>query len=358
MGGVSNTLATALGVDPDNLEEVIKIGALGDITQQRQAAEVLQHTSTSNPHRLMRGMGQLPWVQTLIDFTNTDDVQTQRFVAQTLVALAEHEEYRLNLVEAGLLHPLIYMRSNCKDSTTQALATEALDRLGVYNHQSLLQLVNIQGLVPLRFLGGCSDIRAQRTAASVLASLLEDSDARIDIVRGDGFRTVLGLATSNDEYIQTIASIAVNNLPITNIDLGQIVEEGSLPGVVSLVRSPKPEFQIFATTILSNVIALESYSCEDCSQFPIMDERHRVGTAGGDINLCSGCVTKRGVGSSKHVVNTRLRERVVADGGHTALIQVRWCDLAAASVTYALIIDGTAGVHVRDLFTSICASFA
>ena len=349
--GISNTsttLATALGVDPENLEEVIKRGTLGDVTQQRQAAEVLQHTSANNPHRLMKGMGQLPWVETLIDFASSDDAQTQRVVAKTLVLLAEHGEYRLNLVEAGLLQPLIYLRTNCTDSTTQALATEALDRLGVYNHMSLLQLVNIQGMAPLRYLGGCSDIRAQRTAASVLASLLEDSEARMDIVRGDGFRTVLGLATSNDEYIQTIASIAVNNLPITNLDLGRIVEEGSLPGVVSLVRSPKPEFQIFATTILSNAIAIESFSCESCSLFPIADDRYRLATANGDVNLCHGCATKQGVAlpSNKISVSTRLRERIVADGGHTALIQVSRCGTYSLPSVQASLEDGTSSPTV------------
>ena len=51
-------------------------------------------------------------------------------------------------------------------------------------------------------------------ARQVLASLLEDTDTRNDIVREDGFRVVLGLATSNDEYIQTIAAFAVENLPV------------------------------------------------------------------------------------------------------------------------------------------------
>merc|ERR1719181_1989857 len=106
----------------------------------------------------MKGMDQLPWVETLIDFANSDDPRTQLLMSSTVLSLAEHEENRLNLVEAGLLQPLMYLRTNCTDATTKTLATEALDKLGVYSHQSLLQLVRIQGMGPLRYLGGCGDV--------------------------------------------------------------------------------------------------------------------------------------------------------------------------------------------------------
>jgi hypothetical protein len=262
-----------------------------------------------------------------------------------------------------------YLRTHASDSTTRMVATEALDKLGVYSHLSLLQLVHIQGLAPLRYLGGCADVRAQRTAASVLASLLEDDEARLDIVRGDGFRTVLSLvrapppaarpplpvplypchatdtphrahsagisidvggefarvqATSGDDYIQTVASIAVDNLPIANVDLVRIVEEGSLPSVASLISSPKTEFRAFATTVVCNVVALESFACEDCSLYPITGRRLCISNACGNINLCQPCARLRGPAAMAQMqqiaVTTGLRERVVTDGGHTALI--------------------------------------
>jgi hypothetical protein len=53
-------------------------------------------------------MSELPWVGMLIDFASSDDVQTQRNVSSTVLSLAQHEENRLNLVEAGLLQPLMY----------------------------------------------------------------------------------------------------------------------------------------------------------------------------------------------------------------------------------------------------------
>ena len=332
VGGVGTSLATALGADYENLEEVIQRGTLGEVGAQRKAAEILKHTAEHNPHRLMKGMDQLPWVETLIDFASSDDVRSQLLVSQTVLTLAEHEENRLNLVEAGLLQPLMYLRTNCSDSTTKTLATEALDKLGVYSHQSLLQLVRIQGMGPLRYLGGCGDVRAQRTAASVLSSLLDDDEARLDIVRGDGFRTVLCLATSSDEYIQTIVSMAIANLPVGNMDLVRIVDEGSLQGVVALMDSPRPEFRSFATQIVCNVIALESFQCADCSLYPVgswhSSERFCIASDSStrNIDLCKQCARLRGEAALAQMqeitVDTQLRERVVAEGGHTALINV------------------------------------
>jgi hypothetical protein len=148
----------------------------------------------------------------------------------------------------------------------------------------------------------------------------------LDIVRGDGFRTVLSLATSADEYIQTIASVAVGRLPIGNMDLVRIVEEGSLPGVVALVSSPKPEFRLFATTVLCNVISLECFHCEDCTMYPITGSRLCISNACGNINLCQSCARLRGNAAMAQMqripVVTSLRERVVTDSGHTALIEL------------------------------------
>eukprot|EP01043_Picozoa_sp_COSAG02_P059468 COSAG02_NODE_7588_length_2945_cov_4.708607_1_plen_112_part_10 len=111
----------ALGADHENLEEVIQRGTLGEVGAQRQAAEILKHTAEHNPHRLMKGMDQLPWVETLIDFANSDDQRTQLLMSSTVLSLAEHEENRLNLVKAGLLQPLMYLRTNSTDSTTKTL---------------------------------------------------------------------------------------------------------------------------------------------------------------------------------------------------------------------------------------------
>ena len=45
----------------------------------------------------------------------------------------------------------------------------------MYNHHSLLQLLQVQGLAPLRYLAGCTDVRAQRTAASVCRAFQQRS---------------------------------------------------------------------------------------------------------------------------------------------------------------------------------------
>ena len=360
--------ASSVGGDPENSLRAIQRGTLGDVVAQRQAAEILKNTGETSPHKLMQGLSELPWVEMLIDFASSDDIPTQRLVSSTVLSLAQHEENRLNLVEAGLLQPLMYLRTNCTDSTTRIVATEALDKLGVYSHLSLLQLVNIQGLAPLRYLGGCGDVRAQRTAASVLASLLGYDEARLDIVRGDGFRTVLSLATSGDEYIQTIASIAVGRLPIGSMDCLRIVEEGSLPGVVALINSPKPEFRAFATTVICNAISLESFHCEDCSLYPITIHRFCVSNACGNINLCQQCARLRGSAAMSQMqqipVVTSLRDRVVTDGGHTALIGLieagnRQMSMDRSDVTAGTDrSDGTNSTALQSLAVRALASLA
>ena len=369
VGGVGSSVAMALGADHENLEEVIERGTLGEVGAQRHAAEILKHTAEHNPHRLMKGMDQLPWVETLIDFASSDDQRTQLLMSNTVLLLAEHEENRLNLVKAGLLQPLMYLRTNSTDSTTKTLATEALDKLGVYSHQSLLQLVTMQGMGPLRYLGGCGDVRAQRTAASVLASLLDDDEARLDIVRGDGFRTVLGLATSSDEYIQTIVSIAIANLPLANMDLVRLVQEGCLRGVVALMDSPKHEFRTFATTIVCNVVTLESFHCADCSLYPVGSwhsaERFCIPTECGNIDLCKQCAMLRGKAAMSQMrqitVATELRERVVAEGGHTALINVIKEGIVAvdsAHVRPSLEVDAASATALQAMAVRALASLA
>jgi acyl CoA:acetate/3-ketoacid CoA transferase len=65
----------------------------------------------------------------------------------------------------------------------------------------------------LRYLASCSQLQAQRSAAGAITSLLaKDGAGRPGVLRQVGLRTVVRLATSDDDWTRTVAAIAVDSV--------------------------------------------------------------------------------------------------------------------------------------------------
>jgi hypothetical protein len=136
------------------------------------------------------------------------------------------------------VHLALFHLAEISDSKARAFSQEALEALGVYSHHQLHNDVHHAcGIQVVHYLCRCNDLRAQRIAASVLQTVLENPEHRMSEA---DFRTVLKLATSPNKELQTYVGFAV----LTAIEflmfnpgvVAALVSEGQVvPSLVQLV---------------------------------------------------------------------------------------------------------------------------
>lgn len=245
------------------------IVSLGD---QRERAKIIMDKSERNPEILLKDGGR--WLEELQELGESDDVATVRLVVRTLANLAGHEMLHVNLVQAGL-HRTLVLAVQHVDQRVSVTASEALNLLGVYSHQSLDHLVQVTSVATLRYLCQCHDLTAQRTAAAVLASTVVQEGHAMD---EDDFRSIIHLACSTDVQIQISIGLAVScctdYLSHNPAVVTKIVGEGSIiPSVVKVVldgRAAAP-LRLLASTVITAAITQESFGCRGCSLEPITE---------------------------------------------------------------------------------------
>jgi hypothetical protein len=245
---------------------------LVSISEQREQAKIIMDKSQRDPEVLLKDGGR--WLDELVELGSDDDVTTVRHVVRTLANLAGHERMHVNLVQAGLLRTLV-LAAQHPDQRVCLTASEALNLLGVYGHQSLDHLVQVTGVETLRYLCQCNDLTAQRAAAAVLAGMVMQEGHAMD---EDDFRSVMHLACSTDEQIQISAGLAVqcaiDYLSANPEVVTKIVGEGSIiPGLVKVVLdggSTAP-LRLLASSVITAAITQESFGCRGCSQEPITE---------------------------------------------------------------------------------------
>ena len=302
-------------------------------------------------HRPPAGQFEIEgWLDCIRDLCSADDAETQQKAALALVRLTEPMSgvcapIRIRICSelTEWLQPLMYLAQS-SDSASSEAAEEVLGRIGVYGHQTLLALVKQNGYDALRYLASCSQLKAQRSAAAVITSLLhEDRAQRSKVVREIGLRTVVRLAVSEDEFIKTVAAMAVecvhSSVLLSHEQFPRLVEQDGVGAICALAADGSHPadggrpLQSFAAAVLRGVLGTEVFECHRCNARPIMGSRnHDVLAApeedGTIAQMCDSCAAQFGEAAGGQLaaipVDAGLLAKVAAAGGvaaHCALLE-------------------------------------
>lgn len=167
----------------------------------------------------------------------SQDAEAQRFSALCIANCASAVFTRLQIVEDGVLEPLINLiRDDEADMIVRQYSAMGLGNLAAEpdNHDEIVKLDGISALVDLL---KASDIESGRYAAFALSNLAANANLREEVVQSGAVPALVALACCDDFNVQRQSLSCIRGLCITPAYRVQVVRDGFLDPLVLMARS-------------------------------------------------------------------------------------------------------------------------
>lgn len=167
----------------------------------------------------------------------SQDAEAQRFSALCIANCASAVFTRLQIVEDGVLEPLIsFVKEDDADMIVRQYSAMALGNLAAEpeNHDEIVKLGGINALVTLL---KASDIESGRYAAFALSNLAANANLRDDVVLSGAVPALIALACCEDFNVQRQSLSCVRGLCITPAYRVQVVRDGFMDPLVLMART-------------------------------------------------------------------------------------------------------------------------
>lgn len=205
-------------------QKVKKKGA-AEVVVQSQVALPPKQTVTKS--EMIANAGAITPLVNLLNGTRGEEAQQES--AGALWALADHENNRMAITEAGGIAPLVALLG-CENGKAREHAELALVRLSIEGANRVIIIEQLVGM-----LADARGTAAQEQAAAALANLARESeDNRTSIRKADGIPRLLNLLSGNSVKAKENSASAISELAHKNVENQRaIANAGGIPKLVA-----------------------------------------------------------------------------------------------------------------------------
>eukprot|EP00924_Labyrinthula_sp_SR-Ha-C_P006206 snap_masked-scaffold_63-processed-gene-0.43-mRNA-1 protein AED:1.00 eAED:1.00 QI:0/-1/0/0/-1/1/1/0/4272 len=217
-------------------------------------------TTPANQHKFI----ELDGLPCLFSLSNSSDLDSKYFTSCCLVNLAKSLENHENLLEFGIVQPILLLLGT-EEVRTRTKAAEVIKLLSQRNNTvaKLLQ----QGVLKLLIKGlKASELCFLSECLAALHNLLQEREARQEINKGSFLDDLKTMVLSEDEKVCTLSLACLAVAAEEECNQIKLAAKNDAPNIVSLavlkLRAPNSENQKQSLRLLANLSAFSS-NCEE-----------------------------------------------------------------------------------------------